>query len=104
MVLAALLGALLVTGAGAEVQLFVDKQTVRVDDPQLGEKSILNDFNPKGYRTHNYLALAWNDMRRGGDGQRQDQANRQHSNKWHIELPRRPVPQRHKRRPARCND
>ena len=61
LVLAALLGALLVTGAGAEVQLFVDKQTVRVDDPQLGEKSILNDFNPKGYRTHNYLALAWND-------------------------------------------
>ena len=48
LVLAALLGALLVTGAGAEVQLFVDKQTVRVDDPQLGEKSILNDFNPKG--------------------------------------------------------
>ena len=48
LVLAALLGALLVTGAGAEVQLFVDKQTVRVDDPQLGEKSDLHGFNPQG--------------------------------------------------------
>ena len=60
--LAAVLGAFLATGAGAEVHLFVDKQTVRVDDPQLGEKSILNDFNPKGHRTHNHLALVWNDL------------------------------------------
>ncbi|WP_026369046.1 hypothetical protein [Aminiphilus circumscriptus] len=47
--------------AAAEVQLFVDKQTVRVHDPALNTQSILNDFQPKGWRTHNYLALAWND-------------------------------------------
>ncbi|MDO9508448.1 MAG: hypothetical protein Q7I97_03755 [Thermovirgaceae bacterium] len=46
--------------AGAEVRLFVDKHTVRVNDPGLGQPSILNDFNPSGYRTHNYLALVWN--------------------------------------------
>ncbi len=45
----------------AEVHLFVDKQTVRVNDPALEQPSILNSFNPKGYRTHNNLALVWND-------------------------------------------
>ena len=67
------------------------------------------------------VAVQTNDTRAGGvelgiqraakgerirprDGQRQDQSNRQHGHQRHIELPRRPVPQRHKRRPARCND
>jgi hypothetical protein len=45
----------------AEVRLFVDRVTVRVDDPTLGQPSILNDFYPKGHRTHNNLALVWND-------------------------------------------
>ena len=47
--------------ADAEVHLFVDKQTVRVNDPALPQPSILNSFNPSGYRTHNDLALVWND-------------------------------------------
>lgn len=47
--------------AQAEVRLFVDKVTVRVNDPTLGQPSILNDFYPRGHRTHNYLALVWND-------------------------------------------
>ncbi len=48
--------------AWGEVQLFVDKQTVRVHDPELGKQSILNSFQPKGWRTHNYFALVWNDQ------------------------------------------
>ncbi|MDD4364462.1 MAG: hypothetical protein PHF19_01855 [Synergistales bacterium] len=47
--------------AQAEVRLFVDRVTVRVDDPTLGQPSILNDFYPKGHRTHNNLALVWNE-------------------------------------------
>ena len=38
------------------------------------------------------------------DGQRQDQTNRQHGHQRNIYLPRRPVPQRHKGRPARRTD
>lgn len=57
--LALLLVMVSVASAGAEVRLFVDKNTVRVNDPDLGQPSILNDFNAQGYRTHNYLALVW---------------------------------------------
>lgn len=45
--------------AGAEVRLFVDKNTVRVHDPELGQPSILNNFQSNGHRTHNYMALVW---------------------------------------------
>ena len=44
----------------AEVRLFVDKNTVRVQDPALGQQSILNDFHANGHRTHNNMALVWN--------------------------------------------
>jgi len=44
----------------AEVRLVVDKNTVRVNDPALGQQSILNDFQTQGYRTHNNMALVWN--------------------------------------------
>jgi hypothetical protein len=47
--------------AAAEVQLFIDKFTVRVMDPTLGRMSVLNDFRPQGWKTHNNLALVWND-------------------------------------------
>ncbi|MCF7936628.1 MAG: hypothetical protein K9L28_09845 [Synergistales bacterium] len=49
------------TAADAVVQTFIDKNTVRVNDPELG-KTVLNDFSPTGWRTHNYLVLVWNDM------------------------------------------
>lgn len=49
------------SSARAEVRLFVDKVTVRVDDPALGQPSVLNDFYPRGHRTHNAMALVWND-------------------------------------------
>lgn len=45
----------------AEVQLFIDANTVRVQDPGLGQPSVLNDFRTKGHRTHNNLALVWSE-------------------------------------------
>ncbi len=48
--------------AGAEVRLFVDKHQVKVWDPTLKSHSILPNFSPTGWRTHNYLALVWNDQ------------------------------------------
>lgn len=51
---------LFVVSSDAEVRLFVDKNTVRVNDPALGQQSILNDFQTQGYRTHNNMALVWN--------------------------------------------
>ena len=49
-----------VVPSDAEVSLFVDKNTVRVNDPALGQQSILNNFGTQGHRTHNNMALVWN--------------------------------------------
>lgn len=50
----------LAASSDAEVRLFIDKNTVRVNDPALGQQSILNDFQTQGHRTHNNMALVWN--------------------------------------------
>lgn len=47
--------------AFGEVQLFVTKNTVKLYDPVLNDHSVLNDFAVSGWKTHNNLAVVWND-------------------------------------------
>lgn len=57
---AALLVLTVAMSANAEVRLIVSKNMVKVNDPALGQPSILNDFQANGHRTHNNMALVWN--------------------------------------------
>lgn len=47
--------------AFSEVRLFVTKNTVKLYDPVLKTHSVLNDFRSSGWKTHNNLAVVWND-------------------------------------------
>ena len=55
------LWAALAIPAMGEVRLFVTKNTVKLYDPVLKDHSVLNDFAVSGWKTHNNLAVVWDD-------------------------------------------
>ncbi len=55
------LWATLAIPAMGEVRLFVTKNTVKLYDPVLNDHSVLNDFAVSGWKTHNNLAVVWDD-------------------------------------------